>query len=229
MSLLSKIFLRYEVSNSWGIRHCLGQDLWDPENDAIKSKTKLSTQFDLYSLQLPKEDKRTETGEVIGNVAYSQPHNVQKNRPELGTQSDTFENPYVRTYPQPQPPQIPPGYQQGYFGRRKRAAEDFSFGIHRIMSTGKSGRTIPFADKNQVFLWCFSISGTLAPPMLGANDTMDVIFATHWIYPSRTPVLQPNDQKCISSGLENRPGRTRSESKSYFQTLAHLWMEFLQI
>jgi len=118
----------------------------------------------------------------MGNVAYSQPHNIQKNRPELGSQSDTFENPYVRNIPQPQQ-QIPPGYQQGYFGRRRRAAEDFTFGIHRIMSTG-----------------------TLAPPMLGANDTMDVIFATHWIYPSRTPVLQPNDQKCITSALENRPG-----------------------
>lgn len=42
--------------------------------------------------------------------------------------------------------------------------------------------------------------------MLGANDTMDVIFATHWIYPSRSPVLQPVDRKCIDGALEQRTG-----------------------
>ena len=35
---------------------------------------------------MPKNDKRVETGEVMSNVAYSQPHNVQKYRPELGGQ-----------------------------------------------------------------------------------------------------------------------------------------------
>jgi hypothetical protein len=42
--------------------------------------------------------------------------------------------------------------------------------------------------------------------MLGANDTMDVVFATHWIYPSRTPVLQPNDKSCVDAALQQRTG-----------------------
>ena len=59
----------------------------------------------------------------------------------------------------------------------------------------------------------FSSPGTLAPPMLGANDTMDVIFATHWIYPSRSPVLQPDDKKCIESTLEQRTGDLKSRAE----------------
>jgi hypothetical protein len=37
-------------------------------------------------VQIPKNDKMVQTGEVMANVAYSQPHNVEKYRPELGGQ-----------------------------------------------------------------------------------------------------------------------------------------------
>ena len=53
------------------------------------------------------------------------------------------------------------------------------------------------------------ISGTLAPPLTPSknNDTIDLIFATHWIYPSTTPVLQPEDEKCLNDELSKRPGK----------------------
>ena len=45
----------------------------------------------------------------------------------------------------------------------------------------------------------FVLIGTLAPPILAAKDSMDLIFSTHWVYPARIPVLQPIDQECIKN------------------------------
>ena len=45
----------------------------------------------------------------------------------------------------------------------------------------------------------FALIGTLAPPILAAKDSMDLIFSTHWVYPARIPVLQPIDQECIKN------------------------------
>jgi hypothetical protein len=73
-------------------------------------------------------------------------------------------------------------------------------------------KLLRYAKEIQPFSWLINfnptreISGTLAPPMLGANDTMDVVFATHWIYPSRSPVLQPVDKKCVETALDQRTG-----------------------
>ena len=123
-------------------------------------------------IQMPKDDKLVQTGEVMPNVAYSQPHNVQKYRPELGAQMDNFENPYVvRNYPpqqqqQQQQQQMPPPYQQGYPGimgrRKKRELKDYHWGIHRLMSTGKIMRLRPV--KNSCRVESFLIS----------NDTRNV-------------------------------------------------------
>jgi hypothetical protein len=110
---------------------------------------------------MPKDDKLVQTGEVMPNVAYSQPHNVQKYRPELGAQVDNFENPYaVRNYPQQQQQQqqqqMPSPYQQGYPGtmgrRKKRELKDYAWGIHRLMSTGKTSSLRPV--QNPVLLNC---------------------------------------------------------------------------
>ena len=50
--------------------------------------------------------------------------------------------------------------------------------------------------------------GTLAPSLRPSklNDTIDLIFATHWIYPSQTPVLQADDEKCVNDELSKRSG-----------------------
>ena len=54
----------------------------------------------------------------------------------------------------------------------------------------------------------FCILGTLAPSLKPSklNDTIDLIFATHWIYPSQTPVLQADDEKCVNDELSKRSG-----------------------
>ena len=139
------------------------------------------------------QGKANPAEEVVPNLNYGQAHNVRKYPSHLPpNQQDNFENPYSRQYPAqiPQYPQYPPAYPQPNYGkkRRKRAANhDYNahWGIHQIMSTG-----------------------TLVPPLhpTVSNDTMDLIIATHWIYPSRTPVLQPEDEKCLNDELSKRPG-----------------------
>ena len=54
----------------------------------------------------------------------------------------------------------------------------------------------------------FIYLGTLAPPLNPSknNDTIDLIFATHWVYPSSIPVLQPEDEKCLKDQLSKQPG-----------------------
>ena len=47
----------------------------------------------------------------------------------------------------------------------------------------------------------FLLAGTLAPPLLPGNDAMDLIFASHWIYPARAPVLQEVDVKCVEKKI----------------------------
>ena len=45
--------------------------------------------------------------------------------------------------------------------------------------------------------------GSLAPPLLKSDDTMDLIFATHWIYPAKVPILQPLDVECVKREVES--------------------------
>ena len=54
-------------------------------------------------------------------------------------------------------------------------------------------------NTNQMIFSRFVLIGTLAPPILAAKDSMDLIFSTHWVYPARIPVLQPIDQECIKN------------------------------
>ena len=58
-------------------------------------------------------------------------------------------------------------------------------------------------SKSRAFvLICFFAPGSLAPPILKADDNMDLILATHWIYPAKVPVLQTEDFKCVSDAVK---------------------------
>ena len=92
--------------------------------------------------------------------------------------------------------------------KQKDTEPKVHWGVHRILSTGNIfyrlkqiviiSEYFPFSCHH---LYTSNIyihySGTLAPPMLAAKDSMDLIFSTHWVYPARIPVLQPIDQDCI--------------------------------
>lgn len=47
-----------------------------------------------------------------------------------------------------------------------------------------------------------SATGSLAPSLVLAEDTMDVIVPVYWIYPPRVEVLQQDDLSCISQRLK---------------------------
>ncbi|XP_064472122.1 uncharacterized protein LOC135386243 [Ornithodoros turicata] len=61
-------------------------------------------------------------------------------------------------------------------------------------------------------------TGALLPP-LGAsaqhNQSMDVVFATFWFYPTDTNVLLPEDRNCIDQLLEQEEQRFRTDSELY--------------
>ena len=48
------------------------------------------------------------------------------------------------------------------------------------------------------------LAGTLAPPILKSRDSIDLVFSTHWVYPAKVPVLQPEDVQCIQKGIKGK-------------------------
>ena len=48
-------------------------------------------------------------------------------------------------------------------------------------------------------------TGSLAPSLLLSNDTIDIVFPTHWIYPPKLDVLQKQDLDCITNKLKRTP------------------------
>ena len=49
-------------------------------------------------------------------------------------------------------------------------------------------------------------TGTLAPSLILTNDTIDIIFPVHWIYPPKIDVLQKQDIDCIKRKLNSKQG-----------------------
>ena len=62
--------------------------------------------------------------------------------------------------------------------RRKRASGQTYQGIHKQSATA-----------------------TLAPSLIPANDTIDVIFPTYWVYPPKLDILHQEDMKCVEREL----------------------------
>ncbi|TRY71775.1 hypothetical protein TCAL_12171 [Tigriopus californicus] len=135
------------------------------------------------------QPRRPLTKEIVPDIGYAQPHNVQKNPSELDG-VDNYENPYARSQ-DGSPYQQDPNYGRKRERKRRRIKRQSQnsgpeprhkyWSLHRMLATG-----------------------TLAPPILKADDNMDLIFASHWIYPARAPVLQPEDIKCVEKAVERR-------------------------
>jgi hypothetical protein len=47
-------------------------------------------------------------------------------------------------------------------------------------------------------------TGSLAPPLIPANDTIDVVMPTYWVYPPRLDILRPEDISCVERELKRR-------------------------
>ncbi len=46
-------------------------------------------------------------------------------------------------------------------------------------------------------------TATLAPPLLPSANTMDVVFATHWVPPTEVPIITEDNAKCIGQELQS--------------------------
>ena len=108
--------------------------------------------------------------------------------------------PQVPAYGQQQVPPVVPGYppplqiqpQYGNKQRKKRSP---------IVRPG-SGLSIQTG------------TGSLAPSLILSNDTIDIIFPVHWIYPPKIDVLQKQDIDCIKYKLSNMKDQSRIDEDS---------------
>lgn len=51
-------------------------------------------------------------------------------------------------------------------------------------------------------------AGTLAPPLLKGDDSMDIVVASHWIYPAKVPLLHQDDLHCVTKALPQLKGES---------------------
>ena len=84
-------------------------------------------------------------------------------------------------------PQYPVQYSTG--ARRRRAAPAAAAGSTARLRPGLSRQTG---------------TGSLAPSLIPASDSLDLVFPVHWIYPPRVDVLQQQDLDCIAAKLTRR-------------------------
>ena len=60
-----------------------------------------------------------------------------------------------------------------------------------------------FNPRSKAWVHRQSATGTLAPSLILANDTIDLILPTFWIYPPKVDVLQNKDIDCIGSKMKS--------------------------
>ena len=77
---------------------------------------------------------------------------------------------------------------QKYLRRKREADSSYQQGLHKQSATG-----------------------TLAPSLISSNDTMDIIFPTFWVYPSKIDVLQLDDMKCIEKEVKRFEEKNKQE------------------
>ena len=98
------------------------------------------------------------------------------------------------------PPQGPPPPFQGAGGgyRGRRSAPESSKQKREIpLSTPAPPGPLSFQGVHRQ-----SATGSLAPSLVLADDTMDVVVPVYWIYPPRVEVLQEDDLACVSQRLK---------------------------
>ena len=109
--------------------------------------------------------------------------------------------------PYPQVPLPPQGYPQIMPAlekqRRKRAV---SPGVSPGSQVNSGGAPTPGLSRQ-------TGTGALAPSLLPTNDTIDIVFPVHWIYPPKIDILQKEDLDCIKAKLERRRVKVESEEE----------------
>jgi outer membrane protein assembly factor BamB len=109
------------------------------------------------------------------------------------------QQPLYPLYPgQPLPPQYPPFVSKQKRGH-DRNQEDAWLDIlrqHRRRRREAVGTRSEYQGIHRQ-----AATGSLAPPLIAANDTIDVVLPTYWVYPPRLDILQPEDIRCVEKEL----------------------------
>ena len=134
---------------------------------------------DFQLLKYPKKSKSLNK-ERMPSINYNHAeHEVSKSKLEI--KEEKFERPYK--------------------GRRKKRGDYL-----QDASLSKSKRP---SDLRSRMLPTMTSTGTLVPPLLPSEDSMDIIIGSSWIFPTKAPVLSPEMYKCVISN--NTSGSQKSE------------------
>jgi len=138
-------------------------------------------------------------------VNYPIPQQQQPQYPQQQQQ------PYYQPYQPPPPPPIVPQQNSGY-GFAGAGSGSGSSGYKKLHDDPRQRRikrSLPVQPPRNDSGSHWGIhrllsTGTLAPPILKAEDTMDLIFSTHWVYPAKIPILQPDDVACVQRQMKGK-------------------------
>lgn len=105
-----------------------------------------------------------------------------------------YQLPYPPAGYQPAPRGPPPPFQGGgYPGRRRR---------RQAPTPPPAGGPLPGVHRQ-------SATASLAPSLVWAGDTMDLVLPTYWIFPPRVDVLQVADNPILLKSTTDIPRRRR--------------------
>ena len=97
------------------------------------------------------------------------------------------------------------------YGQQVMAPPEYDTGRRRKRQTGEGGKWAGLSRQTG--------TGSLAPSLLLSNDTIDIIFPTHWIYPPKVDVLQKQDVDCIANKLKRNSNKNLKLSEVESQEL----------
>jgi hypothetical protein len=130
-------------------------------------------------------------------------------------------------YPgQPLPPQYPP-----FVSKQKRVEQlDNPSWIDVLrQQQRRRRRRDTSAGGNYQGIHRQAATGSLAPPLIPANDTMDVVLPTYWVYPPRLDILQQEDLRCLEKELKKMNQRADKKDDGKDQRWAQFFIYFIHV
>ena len=181
-------------------------------DDPVVADNKAGSNYSIFTdKQLPKPDQQVYNQGTQG--VREEPTLSNKN---IDSQNDIFSNAdsYQRptntiSIPDPEPQLKIPNIPYGPFikTRKKRQVPTYQ-GVQRQSATG-----------------------TLAPPLILSNDTIDLILPIFWIYPPKVDVLQEEDIRCVRRKIKQATEKTKifEDSVGFDQLRAEIEEDCLKV
>ena len=191
----------------------------DDEYSVLPYKKK---DFENYIKLLQQENEREYNGQQpvidpgtlqMNPNLFGDDYDTEESRDDIGvpifSEESKINRPAKRPYPIPDSdPNNGYGYQQ-----------DYQYPVYPKKE--KRRRLKRSTDKTYQGIHKQSATGTLAPSLIPANDTMDVIFPAYWVYPPKLDVLQKEDIKCVEKEMHKLKDKMKAKDQEEVTKLIH--------